>query len=67
MGSCPQGLRIWHDGAVIGVAIIVVVLLVAIPVGVLMSGGIGAAVIGWVLREDVDSRHEDSELLDLNG
>ncbi len=51
----------------IGVAIIVVVLLVAIPVGVLMSGGIGAAIIGWVLRTDVDSRNQDSELLDLNG
>lgn len=51
----------------IGAAIIVVVLLVVIPVGVLMSGGIGAAVIGWVLRDDVDSRNQDSELLDLNG
>lgn len=67
MGSCPEGRLIWHDDTVIGVAIIVVVLLVAIPVGVLMSGGIGAAVIGWVLREDVDSRNQDSELLDLNG
>ncbi len=67
MGGCPEGVGIWHDDTVIGVAIIVVVLLVAIPVGVLMSGGIGAAVIGWVLREDVDSRNQDSELLDLNG
>jgi hypothetical protein len=52
---------------VIGVAIIVVVLLVVIPVGLLMSGGIFSAVVGWVLRDDVDSRHQDSELLDLNG
>ena len=51
----------------IGVAIIVVVLLVAIPVGVLRSGAFGAMNIGWVLRTDVDSRHQDSELLDLNG
>jgi hypothetical protein len=51
----------------IGVAIIVVVLLVAIPVGVLMSGGIGAALIGHFLRTDADERNQDSELLDLNG
>ncbi|MDZ7676749.1 MAG: hypothetical protein U5K30_16995 [Acidimicrobiales bacterium] len=51
----------------IGAAIIVVVLLVAIPVAVLVSGSIGAAVIGWVLQRDVDARHEGSELLDLNG
>lgn len=51
----------------LGAAIIVLVLLVVIPVGVLMSGGLGAAVIGWVLRSDVESRHEDSEMLGLNG
>lgn len=58
---------LWHHGAMIGVAIIVVVLLVAIPVGVMMSGAVGAVIIGWVLRADVDARHQDSELLDLNG
>ena len=51
----------------IGAAIIVVVLLVVIPVGVLMSGAFGAMIIGWVLRSDVDARHEGSELIDLNG
>lgn len=51
----------------IGVAIIVFVLIVGIPVAVMMSGAVGALLIGWVLREDVDSRHQDSELLDLNG
>lgn len=51
----------------IGAAIIVVVLLVAIPVGLMMSGAFGAMIIGWVLRTDVDARHQDSELLDLNG
>lgn len=51
----------------IGAAIIVVVLLVVIPVAVLLSGSIGAAVIGWVLQRDVDDRNQGSELLDLNG
>ena len=51
----------------IGAVIIVVVLLVAIPVGVMMSGGIGAAIIGHFVRTDADARNEGSELLDLNG
>ncbi len=51
----------------IGVVIIVVVLVVVIPVSVLMSGGLGAAVIGFFLRKNADENHEGSELLDLNG
>lgn len=51
----------------IGVAIIVVVLLVVIPVGVLMSGAFGAGIIGHFLRSDADASHEGSELIDLNG
>ena len=51
----------------IGAAIIVVVLVVVIPVSVLMSGGLGAAVIGFFERKDADARHEGSELVDLNG
>jgi hypothetical protein len=51
----------------IGVAIIVIVLVVVIPVGVLMSGAMGAAIIGWFVRADADARHEGSELVDLNG
>ncbi len=51
----------------LGAAIIIVVLVVAIPVAVLMSGGAGAAIIGWVLRTDADTRNEGSELVDLNG
>ncbi len=51
----------------IGVAIIVVVLVIAIPVGVLMSGAVGAGIIGFFLRKDVDTTHEGSELVDLNG
>jgi hypothetical protein len=53
--------------AVLGAAIIVFVLLVFIPVSVLMSGSIGALIIGWFLRDEADKRHEGSELIDLNG
>ena len=51
----------------LGAAIMVFVLVIAIPVGVMVSGALGSVIIGWVLRTDVDDRHEGSELLDLNG
>lgn len=51
----------------LGAAIIVFVLLIFIPVSVLMSGSIGAMLIGWFLRDESDKRNEGSELIDLNG
>ena len=53
-------------GAMVGVVIIVVVLIVAIPVGVLMSGGVAAALLGYAVNDDVDRSHEGSELLETN-
>ncbi len=50
----------------IGPAVIVVVLIVAIPVGVLMSTGVLAGVLGYFLNDDVDRSHEGSELLETN-
>lgn len=50
----------------VGALIIIVVLCVAIPVGVLMSGGLGAAVLGGLLKSDADKSHEGSELLETN-
>lgn len=50
----------------VGPALIVVVLLVAIPVGVLMSGGVIAALLGYVVKDEVDRSHEGSELLETN-
>lgn len=50
----------------IGPAIIIVVLVVGIPVGVIMSGAVGAAVLGWLVKDDVDRTHEGSELLETN-
>lgn len=49
----------------IGVAIIVIVLLIVIPVGVLVSGAAGAGILGWFLKDDIDERYEDSEYLEL--
>ena len=50
----------------IGPAIIVVVLLVAIPVGVIMSGAVLAATLGWFLRDNGEATHEGSELIEIN-
>lgn len=48
-----------------GPILIVVALLVVIPVGVLMSMGIVAAIFGTVVKKDVDSNFEGSEYLEL--
>jgi len=50
----------------IGVVIILAVLLVAIPVGVSMSGAVVAGILGWGLKSDAEARHEGSELLELS-
>ncbi len=44
----------------------VVVLVVVIPVAVLVAGAVGAAVLGGLLKGDVDAAHEGSELLEVS-
>jgi hypothetical protein len=51
---------------VLGALILAFVILVAIPVGVLMSGGLAAAIIGHFLREEGEASHPGSELIELN-
>ena len=50
----------------IGAIALVVVLVVVIPVTVMMSGSIVAAILGTVLKDDGEARNEGSELLELN-
>jgi hypothetical protein len=50
----------------LGAILIVIVLVVMIPVGVLVSGAVAAALLGWSLKEDAARRHEGSELSALN-
>ena len=50
----------------LGALIIVVVLVVAIPVGVFVSGAIAAGLLGHFLKDTVERDHEGSELVDLN-
>ncbi len=58
--------RVGDDGAMFGPIAIVVVLVILLPVGVLMSGAVASALLGFVLNDDVDRSHEGSELLDTN-
>ena len=50
----------------LGVAIIVFVLVVGIPVAVLMSTALIALALGWALKGDAEERHAGSELIALN-
>jgi hypothetical protein len=59
-------LRSGDDVAMPGVIIICIVLVVAIPVSVLMSGGIASALLGFLLKEEADTANEGSELIETN-
>lgn len=50
----------------VGVILIVLALVVVVPVGVLVSGGVVAAIIGHFLKGDAELSHAGSELIDLN-
>ena len=49
-----------------GPALIVIALLVVIPVAVIISGGVLAAIIGTTLKINGEKTHEGSELLETN-
>lgn len=49
-----------------GPIVIVVFLVVFIPVMVIMSGAVMAAILGWGVKDDVDEAYEGSELIALN-
>ncbi|MBV6508410.1 MAG: hypothetical protein JJLCMIEE_01471 [Acidimicrobiales bacterium] len=49
-----------------GAVLIIVVLAVVIPVLVLVSGAVLAAILGYLLMEDRDEAYEPSELVELN-
>jgi hypothetical protein len=49
-----------------GVIAIVIVLVIALPVAVLISGGVASALLGYFLKEEVDTANEGSELLETN-
>jgi hypothetical protein len=51
---------------VLGAVIIAVVVVVALPVAYLMTGGVLSAVVGWAAKSNAEAAHEGSELIDLN-
>lgn len=49
-----------------GAILMVIVLVLVIPVAVLVSGAVAAALLGWSLKADAEARNQGSELIDLN-
>jgi len=50
----------------IGAVLMILLLVVVMPVGILMTGALAAALLGGVLKKDVDTAQEGSELLELS-
>ena len=51
----------------LGGIIIVVIVALILPVMAIMSGALGAGLLGWFLKEEAEANHEGSELVELNG
>jgi hypothetical protein len=51
---------------IIGALIIAVVIVFALPIAFLMSSTLGAMTLGWLLKENAEATHPDSEYLDTN-
>tara|TARA_B110000438_G_scaffold295150_1_gene337694 strand:- start:994 stop:1170 length:177 start_codon:yes stop_codon:yes gene_type:complete len=49
-----------------GAVIMIIILVVIMPIGILMSGALAAALIGGLIKKDVDVSHKDSELLEVS-
>jgi hypothetical protein len=50
----------------LGAVLMILLLVVVMPVGILMTGALAAALLGGILKKDVDATHAGSELLDLS-
>ena len=44
----------------------ILLLVVVMPIGILLSGAVVAALLGGLLKRDVDDAYQGSELLDLS-
>jgi hypothetical protein len=53
-------------GAVLGAIIVAAIIVIVLPMTFLATGGVAAALLGWVLKENADATHEGSELLETN-
>lgn len=50
----------------LGALILVAIIVIALPVTFLMTGGAVAALLGWSLKDNGEATHEGSELVDLS-
>lgn len=50
----------------IGPILVLVAIVIAIPVGLLMSGAAASGLLGYFLGDDAEDRYQGSELVDLN-
>ena len=50
----------------LGAVIIVILVVVALPVAFLMTGGVLSAIFSWVAKTHAEHTHPDSELTELN-
>ena len=56
----------WQTEPMIGAVVMILLLVVVMPVGILMRGALAAALLGGILKKDVDTAHDGSELLELS-
>lgn len=49
-----------------GTVVIIILLVVVVPVMIIFTGLVASALLGHVLKKDVDAQHEGSELLELS-
>ena len=50
----------------LGAVIIVILVVVALPVAFLMTGGVLSALFGWAAKTHAEDTHPNSELTELN-
>ncbi len=50
----------------LGAVLMVILLVIVMPVGILVGGAVVASLLGGLLKSDVDSSHEGSELLKVS-
>jgi hypothetical protein len=50
----------------LGAIILAVIIIIAIPVSIFMSGADVAGILGWALRDNGVATHEGSELVELS-
>ena len=49
-----------------GAIVLIIVIVAVLPVMFILTGGAIAAALGWLLRDNGESTHEGSELIELN-